>query len=164
MRRAGILVVCTVVGLACSDSSSVSGPQQRSPQTPTVATTRDGIPKPKLVLDSRTPTPYDNAVGDPYLMYSLSVRNSESFPDALFTSAPLLPPCGLNSASSRSWVSIYDDTDTYIYGFCGLMIAAELNDIWFAVPVGGAVPKRVYITIWDRATGATYTSNSVPIP
>jgi hypothetical protein len=91
--------------------------------------------------------------------YNLDVPNYSIFPDALFAPAPDLPPCGLNTNSSRTWVDIYNQDGARIYGFCALGAAADLNTIWFGVPAESTPPTEVYIVLTDRQTGATYVSN-----
>jgi len=91
--------------------------------------------------------------------YNLSVLNWEAFPDELFEEAPDLPPCGLNENASRTWVDIFADDGTRLYGFCGLSSSESLLDLWFAVSIGESPPDFVYITLEDRGSNITYTSN-----
>jgi len=96
--------------------------------------------------------------------YGLTVANRASYPASMFSAAPDLPPCGLNTNSSQSWVDIYDGgTRARIYGFCGLSSPDQLNDIWFAVPRWTQPPSSVYITITDRRAGVVYTSNTISL-
>jgi hypothetical protein len=95
--------------------------------------------------------------------YRIKVKNSSNFPDELFMSASHLPPCGINYNSSRTWISILDNTDTKIYGFCALGRARSLNDMWFALPVGEIPPESVYITMKDRECDRVYKSNLAPV-
>ena len=152
-----------LLAAACGHDSPLGPPGEEGSPALSAARSRD-YHKPQLVLDSRTPTETVGGDGNTYLMYDLSVRNSNSYPDELFAPAPELPPCGLNTNSSRTWVFIYDGEGNYIYGFCGFQAASDLNLLWFAVLQGGVRPKQVYITITDRQTGTTYTSNRVRIP
>lgn len=98
-----------------------------------------------------------------YTRYKLEVTNSVDFPDELFVPSPHLPPCGLNTNASRTWVKIYDNNDDYLYGFCALSCSDDLNLIWFAKPKGTPPPTSVYITLHDRECDITYTSNLVVI-
>jgi hypothetical protein len=100
--------------------------------------------------------------GQTYTRYFLDVVNRSSFPDDLFAPAPTLPPCGLNTSSSRSWVDIYANDHSYIYGFCALSSADDMRFLWFALPAGTA-PPSVYIVIWDRGCNLSYTSNLVAV-
>ena len=98
-----------------------------------------------------------------YRYYNLSVTNWQLYPAELFYPAPNLPPCGLNAKSSRTWVDIYDQANHYIYGFCALQDPQDLTQIWFAELKGTAPPAYVYVTLIDRQTPMTYTSNQVAI-
>jgi hypothetical protein len=102
--------------------------------------------------------------GVPYIRYRFNVDNYGVFPDELFVSSPHLPPCGLNTKSSRSWVRIYQFDGTYIYGFCALNSAESLNLIWFAREEGVQPPEKIYIKIIDRQCDITYQSNYVDVP
>ena len=112
------------------------------------------LPSPQLALKNIEPN-------NSFTRYNLTVDNRSSFPDELFAPAPHLPPCGANSNASRTWVDIYDGDDNYIYGFCGLSSADQLDDIWFAVSEGESPPSSAYITLQDRECNNTYTSNSI---
>lgn len=92
--------------------------------------------------------------------YWLTVTNRLVYPDELFVSTSAYGPCGLNESPSRTWVNIYNGvTNQFIYGFCGLSLSAQLDDIWFAVPSGTPPPNSIYVTLNDRACNITYTSN-----
>ncbi|MFH1219367.1 MAG: PKD domain-containing protein [Candidatus Eisenbacteria bacterium] len=97
--------------------------------------------------------------GEWWTRYYMTVNNRSVFPSALFEVAPDLPPCGLNSNASRTWVDIYNQDGGYLSGFCGLTSAEHLDGIWFALPKEQAPPPFVYITMVDRRCGITYTSN-----
>ena len=153
-------VIPVLLSLAVTACFEISGPlPPLGPMTPdTIAPSAAGIPKPQLQYDSISTTTVPG-----YLLFHLTIRNSSGFPNAMFTPAPHLPPCGLNANSSRSWVNIYDNDGNHIYGFCALRSTAEFNHIWFAVPPD-AVPSMVYVVIWDRETNERYTSDKIPIP
>ncbi|MDI6793521.1 MAG: choice-of-anchor D domain-containing protein, partial [bacterium] len=118
------------------------------------------LPDPELIV---TGSEDYEANGYAWTRFLLAVANSSEFPDELFDSAPHLPPCGLNTNSSRTWVDIYDDNDNRLYGFCGFPSAENLNSMWFAIPRGGTPPNSVYIKMIDRECNITYTSNLAPI-
>jgi hypothetical protein len=101
--------------------------------------------------------------GQEFTRYLLEVTNSGDYPDELFVPAPHLPPCGLNTDSSRTWVDIYDGNDNRLYGFCDLSSSDDLHSLWFATPRGATPPASVYIEIVDRECELTYTSNLEPI-
>lgn len=102
------------------------------------------------------------AGGNAWTRYRISVTNRAEYPDALFAAAPDLPPCGANASSSRTWVDIHDGDGDRLYGFCALGEAADLDDIWFAVPRGTPPPDCVSVTLNDRRCGQSYTSSCAP--
>lgn len=90
---------------------------------------------------------------------TLPVSNWSDFPNPLFRKAPELPPCGSNTASSRTWVDIYNAaTDTRVYGFCAFSSNADLRNIWFKP---STATGKVYIVIEDRACGRKLRSNTI---
>src|SRR5207237_69257 len=105
-----------------------------------------------------------NASGNPFTFYALEVTNRSLYPDALFARAADLPPCGLNTNSSRTWVIIYNEKNVDLYGFCDLMSARNLSNIWFGVSSGQPAPSRIYITLEDRRCATTYKSDLIPVP
>lgn len=133
------------------------------------------IPNPAILCANTYPTPRVSFVGVEnysvsgvaYTRYLLSVDNRALYPDALFEPSPTLPPCGLNGNSARTWVGIFDQSDTYIYGFCALGSAEDMTGLWFAVPEGQAPPSGVWVILWDRLCQANwqdgYRSVLVPI-
>lgn len=116
-------------------------------------------PKPDLVFTGKEDI--QAAFGEKTI-YWLSVSNRFDYPDEMFDPAPDLPPCGKNNNSSRSWVDIFAEKGSRIYGFCTLKAAEELNKMSFQMPKG-KTPKAVYIVITDRKTGKKYKSNSVSL-
>ncbi|HYU65411.1 MAG TPA: cadherin domain-containing protein, partial [Jatrophihabitantaceae bacterium] len=124
--------------------------------------TTEPIPNPILVFDHKFTRTTDGIIFDEY---DFTVQNYLAFPAEMFAARPDLPPCGLNTSASRTWVDFFRSADnSYIYGFCALGQPSDLNLIWFAVPTGTAPPSPVYITLTDRETGIVYTSNSVVVP
>lgn len=97
--------------------------------------------------------------GKNYIRYQYDVLNKADYPDALFASAPALPPCGLNTKSSRTWVDIFDQRGKRLYGFCAFSNAADLGRIWFALEDGVIPPSYIYIEMNDRQTNTIYKSN-----
>lgn len=93
--------------------------------------------------------------GQWYTRYLLEVTNRDVYPDEMFTPAPDLPPCGLNTESSRTWVDIFDDQGQRRYGFCALTSSDGLENLWFSVPQGAPAPQGAYVEIEDRACGNT---------
>jgi K319-like protein len=99
-----------------------------------------------------------------YTKYIFDVTNKLSFPDELFEDAPLLPPCGMNTESARTWVTIYNaEDDAYLNKFCDLSGPAAMDSIWFVVLTGETAPEQVYITLRDRECNIVYQSNPIAI-
>jgi len=103
------------------------------------------------------------ANGNAWVRYLLTVVNRHEYPDSLFSPAPDLPPCGLNTNSSRTWVNILDQDDNYIYGFCALGSAEDLGGLWFAVAAGTDPPSAVRVILNDRLCEKEYRSELVEI-
>src|SRR4051794_38960938 len=49
------------------------------------------------------------------------ISNRMAFPAEMFVAAPTLPPCGLNTKSSRTWLDFFDSRGQRLYGFCALL-------------------------------------------
>src|SRR6266550_2665997 len=114
------------------------------------------LPNPVLYLISQE---FYTANGKNWIRYSYDVLNKDQYPDQMFAAAPALPPCGLNTKSSRTWVDFFDSRGKRLYGFCALGKAADLNGIWFALEEGVVPPSYVYIEMNDRQTNTKYKSN-----
>lgn len=97
--------------------------------------------------------------GKDFTRYKYGVLNYDSYPAALFASAPALPPCGANTKSSRTWVDIFDSRGKRLYGFCALGKPDDLNGIWFALESDVVPPSWIYIEMNDRQTNTKYKSN-----
>ena len=97
--------------------------------------------------------------GQSWTRHRISVVNRHVYPNALFSAAPHLDPCGNNTNASRTWVNIYDGHGRYLYGFCALNSPESLDQLWFAVPHRQPPPKSIYITLEDRQCKTVYTSN-----
>jgi hypothetical protein len=117
---------------------------------------RANPPNPVLYL---TGLEYYSAGGKNWVRHRYDVFNKSSYPDAMFAQAPALPPCGLNTKASRSWVDFYDSRGKRLYGFCALGKASDLGSIWFATEDGVIPPSYIYIVITDRQTNTQYKSN-----
>ena len=120
------------------------------------ATTPPPPPNPVLYM---THTEYYTANGKNWIRYSFDVLNKDEYPVAMFAAAPGLPPCGLNTNSSRSWIDFFDQSGRRLYGFCALGKPDDLGKIWFSVEDGTVPPSYVYIEINDRQTNTKYKSN-----
>ena len=113
-------------------------------------------PNPILYL---TGMEYYSAGGKNWVRHRYDVFNKDQYPAAMFAPAPGLPPCGLNTNSSRSWVDFFDSRGKRLYGFCALGSPNDLSKIWFATEEGTVPPSWVYIEMTDRQTNAKYKSN-----
>ena len=92
----------------------------------------------------------------------LSVLNWAEFSNEFFAISPDLPPCGLNTSASRTWVDVQDaDTGTRLYGFCALGSAKQLAELWFTVPAGAPAPANVRVKLTDRSAQIERVSNAV---
>lgn len=135
IARAALVALMTLAG---------TGPARANP------------PNPVLYL---TGLEYYSAGGKNWVRHRYDVFNKSQYPDAMFAQAPALPPCGLNTKSSRTWVDFYDSRGKRLYGFCALGKAADLGSLWFATEDGTIPPSYVYIVITDRQTNTQYKSN-----
>jgi hypothetical protein len=115
------------------------------------------LPTPQLEVTGAEE--YTGSDGNAYTKYRLNVTNKSAYPDQLFAAAPDLPPCGLNTNSSRTWVDIHDDDGARLYGFCALSNADSLGNLWFARARGVPPPECVSATLTDRRCELTYKSN-----
>ena len=113
-------------------------------------------PKPILYLASMEPF---STGGKNYIRLRYDVLNKAEYPADMFAAAPALPPCGLNTNASRTWVDFFDSTGKRIYGFCALSKPDDLGKIWIAYEEGTIPPSYVYIELNDRQTNTKYKSN-----
>ncbi len=113
-------------------------------------------PDPILYLTSHE---YYSAGGKNWVRYRYDVFNKASYPAEMFAAAPGLPPCGINTNSSRTWVDFFDSTGKRLYGFCALGTTDNLGKIWFAMEEGVVPPSWIYIEMNDRLTNTKYKSN-----
>src|SRR5687767_377844 len=66
--------------------------------------------------------------------YRLFVRNGSVYADGLFPQSPALPPCGLSSSSSRTWIEIHATGGVRLYGHCAIASPAGLQN-QLSVPI-----------------------------
>jgi len=97
--------------------------------------------------------------GKQFIRYEYDVFNKDQYPAEMFAAAPNLPPCGLNTKSSRTWIDIFDSRGKRLYGFCAISKPADLNQLWFALEQGVVPPSYIYIEMNDRQTNTKYKSN-----
>lgn len=113
---------------------------------------------PKPILYLATTEAYSTG-GKNYIRLRYDVLNKADYPADMFAAAPGLPPCGLNTNASRTWVDFFDSTGKRIYGFCALSKPDDLAKIWIAYEEGTIPPSYVYIELNDRQTNTKYKSN-----
>jgi hypothetical protein len=118
--------------------------------------TQSTLPNPVLYLTS---TNIFTSGGKTFVRYNYDVLNKEVYPAALFAQAPALPPCGINTKSSRSWIDLFDSRGKRLFGFCAFSKPADLGTLWFAMEEGEIPPSYIYIEINDRQTNTKYRSN-----
>jgi len=94
-----------------------------------------------------------------FIRYRYGVLNSDAYPADMFAAAPNLPPCGKNTKASRTWVDIFQQNGTRLYGFCALGKPADLNSIYFSLEEDVIPPSYIYIELNDRQTNTKYKSN-----
>jgi hypothetical protein len=114
------------------------------------------LPNPILYM---TGAEYYSAGGKNWIRHRYDVFNKDQYPAAMFAAAPALPPCGLNTKSSRSWIDFFDSRGNRLYGFCALGSPNDLGSIWFSTEDGVVPPSYIYIEINDRQTNTKYKSN-----
>jgi hypothetical protein len=131
-------------------------PEKAVPQSAPTAANNNPPPKPILYL---TGTEAYTAGGKNWIRLRYDVLNKADYPADMFAAAPKLPPCGLNTNASRTWVDFFDAAGHRIYGFCALSKPADLGKIWFAYEEGTIPPSYVYIELNDRQTNTKYKSN-----
>jgi hypothetical protein len=119
------------------------------------------LPQPQLSFTHHDTVTINDIVR---IRYWFAVDNYDVFPDELFERSPHLPPCGLNTSASRSWVNVFQSDHLRINGFCSFNSAEDLTSIWFGREEGVQPPPSIYITINDRQCDLTYTSNVVDVP
>jgi hypothetical protein len=92
------------------------------------------------------------ASGVEYIRYNFEVVNRDDYPASLFkVASQALQPCGLNYNSSRTWLHIYNQNGTRVYGFCALTSPSDMKKLWFSVAKSSMQPTGFYIELSDRA-------------
>ena|SRR5256714_4084423 len=137
----------------------LASPSEEFPHTAAaVQTPASNNPPPKPILYMISSEPY-TAGGKNWIRVRYDVLNKSDYPADMFAAAPALPPCGLNTNASRTWVDFFDQNGKRLYGFCALSTPADLGKIWFAYEQGTIPPSYVYIELNDRQTNTKYKSN-----
>jgi hypothetical protein len=122
------------------------------------STPSSGGPPPKPILYLMGMEAFSTG-GKNYIRLRYDVLNKAEYPAEMFAAAPSLPPCGLNTNASRTWVDFFDAAGHRIYGFCALGKPDDLGKIWIAYEEGTIPPSYVYIELNDRQTNTKYKSN-----
>ena len=133
-------------------------PSEEPSSATAAAVTQSNQPPAKPVLYLMRTEPY-SAGGKNWIRYRYDVANKADYPAEMFAAAPTLPPCGLNTNSSRTWVNFFDGAGKRLYGFCALGSPQDLGKIWVAFEEGVIPPSYVYIELEDRQTNTKYKSN-----
>ena len=126
--------------------------------TKSATTAQVSRPLPNPSLNFLVQEPFSNR-GKDFTRYKYEVFNRDSYPKALFEASPALPPCGTNTNSARTWVTIYDQSGKKLNTFCALKGGNDLDGIWFALGRDEVPPSWVYIEFDDRKTNTKYKSN-----
>jgi len=116
----------------------------------------NNLPNPVVIfagIESR------QSAGKTVSRYTYTVTNWEDYPDEVFVASPSLPPCGLNTKASRTWLDFYDTTGKRLYGFCALDNLRGSGKVWFDLYADVVPPYGIYIELTDRKTGKKYKSN-----
>jgi PKD repeat protein len=114
------------------------------------------LPAPQIVLRGREDYTVDEVE---YTNFRLSVVNRDDYA-GLFYLTLNLPPCGLNTNASRTWVEMYDNNNEYIYGFCGFYSESSLHELRFSIRKDDPI-ESVHVILVDRECGVSYTSNTI---
>ena len=150
------LALLTALLLAALAGANVLAQEVEGVRAPSA--TRQGPPLPNPVL-ALTGVELYEAGGKQWKRYQFAVENSAAYPDEMFAAAPDLPPCGQNTKAARTWVDIYDQGGTRLYGFCAFGKNRDLNSIWFSLGPDELPPSWVYVELTDRKTNTKYKSN-----
>ena len=123
------------------------------------------LPKPRFVFSHAED--YIYADGHRALWYEFDCLNWQEYPNLIFAN-DLGVTCGASTGAARTWVNIFglrsDNTRFYIYGFCGLKEAQDLNLVWFGISYGASLPPNVIVTLEDQKDGIVLESDPISIP
>lgn len=125
-----------------------------------VETLAQDLPKPQLRFVG-TSDGVNNGVA--VRGYEFEVVNREEFDNELFIPSPALPPCGSNANASRTWVNVFNEKGTRLYGVCVINSNAELASLRFLVEAARPQPQKIYIELLDRFEMRFVRSNSVKV-
>ena len=120
-----------------------------------VSTAQRPLPNPVLVFSAPE---FFQSAGKQWIRYRYNVENFNDYPKEMFAASPDLPPCGMNTKASRTWVDVYASTGKRLQGFCAFGSPGDLNKVWFALESDVIPPSWVYIELTDRKTNTKYKS------
>lgn len=107
---------------------------------------------PKPIVKFLPPPENVTANGVEYIRYNFEVVNRDDYPASLFkVASSALQPCGLNYNSSRTWLNIYNQNGTPVYGYCALTSPSDMKKLWFSVARSSMQPTGFSIELQDRA-------------
>ena len=105
-----------------------------------------------------------NEEGQAVNRYLYSVTNADALPTNIFARAPYLKPLSENADACRTWVYMLDQDGNPLSTFATISDKAGLAKLWFAAQAGVALPKKIYVDIWDRQMDVHYRSKLVAVP
>ena len=95
--------------------------------------------------------------------FEMEITNRGEFAAELFAPSPDLPPCGKNANSARTWINIYNENGTRLYGFCAIKTIEDLASLRFNLPADIKQPDKIYIDLIDRREQRMARSEKVNI-
>jgi thiol-disulfide isomerase/thioredoxin len=118
------------------------------------------LPPPVIEVSSTEPM---EAGGIKFTRYVLTVKNWPDFPEELYAPVLELPPCGMNSPSTRLEVKVWSEAGWPLATYCNVGDASFLRRLWVMWREGDPSPARVYITLEDRRSQRLVKSNVVAL-
>jgi hypothetical protein len=156
VRRKALALLAALLLAALAGGDVLA--QEETQAAPKPSAPRQGRPLSNPILFLTGFELYE-AGGKQFKRYQYAVENFAAYPDEMFAPAPDLPPCGNNTAASRTWVDIYQQDGKRLNGFCALGKSKDLNSVWFSLEPDALPPSWVYVELTDRKTNTKYKSN-----
>lgn len=118
------------------------------------------LPKPELSV-----VRVEDRVNNGYRlrMFEIEIVNRDDYAIELFAPSSDLPPCGRNANSARTWINIYNEKGTRLYGFCAVKTIDELASLMFNIPADIKQPEKIYIELIDRRKQRMARSEKVDV-
>lgn len=139
---------CTLLTLLVLLGSAPSGQAQTYDCYP-------DLPRPVVELTS---IEVDDSGAETWIRYNLSVVNWMDYPMELFERSPDLPPCGLNTEASRTWLTIRDENWQSLNSYCSIYDPVSMGQIRFSILQGETAPEQIYVILTDRRCDWPYIS------